>query len=33
VIVKPDSTCSYQTFIDVMDELMITDVTRYSVPE
>lgn len=33
VIVKPDSTCSYQTFIDVMDELMITEVKRYSVPE
>jgi biopolymer transport protein ExbD len=33
VIVKPDSTCSYQTFIDVMDELMITEVKRYSVPD
>jgi biopolymer transport protein ExbD len=33
VIVRPDSTCSYQTFIDVIDELMITEVKRYSVPE
>lgn len=33
VIVRPDSNCSYQVFIDVMDELLIADVNRYSVPE
>lgn len=31
VIIRPDSTCSYQTFIDVVDEMMISDVTRYTV--
>lgn len=33
VVVRPDSTCSYEQFIDVMDELSITEVTRYAVPD
>jgi biopolymer transport protein ExbD len=33
VIVRPDSTCSYEIFMDVIDELLITEVKRYSVPE
>lgn len=31
VIIKPDSTCSYQTLIDLIDELTITEVTRYTI--
>lgn len=31
VIIRPDSTCSYQTLIDLIDELTITEVTRYTV--
>jgi biopolymer transport protein ExbD len=33
VIIRPDSSCSYSTFIDVVDEMMIADVTRYAVTD
>lgn len=31
VIIKPDSTCSYATLIDLIDEMAINEVTRYTV--
>lgn len=33
IVVKPDPGCSYQEFIDLIDELMIVDITRYAVPD
>ncbi|HLO82731.1 MAG TPA: biopolymer transporter ExbD [Chitinophagaceae bacterium] len=31
VIIKPDSTCSYQNLIDLIDEMTINEVTRYTI--
>lgn len=31
VIIRPDSTCSYATLIDLIDEMAINEVTRYTV--
>ena len=31
VIIKPDPNCSYQTLIDVIDEMKINEVTRYTI--
>lgn len=31
VIIRPDSSCSYQTLIDLIDEMTINEVTRYAI--
>lgn len=31
VIIKPDSSCSYQVLIDLIDEMTINEVTRYTI--
>jgi biopolymer transport protein ExbD len=31
VIIKPDSTCSYQNLIDLIDEMTMNEVTRYTI--
>jgi biopolymer transport protein ExbD len=33
VIIKPDSTCSYQVLIDLIDEMTINEVTRYTIDD
>jgi biopolymer transport protein ExbD len=31
VIIRPDSTCSYKVLIDLIDEMTINEVTRYTI--
>ena len=31
VLIKPDKDCSYQTLIDLLDEMTINQITRYAI--
>jgi len=31
VLIKPDKDCSYQTLVDLLDEMTINDITRYAI--
>ncbi len=33
VVIKPLSTCDYQTIVNVLDEMTINDITRYAIAE
>ena len=33
VLIKPDKDCSYQTLVDLLDEMTINDITRYAIED
>lgn len=33
VVIKPLSTCNYKTIVNVLDEMAITDITRYAIAD
>jgi len=33
VLIKPDKECSYQTLVDLLDEMTINSITRYAIAD